>query len=111
MRLLRFHTLVLALSLSVSACGGSVAKSGGTSPAATEADGGGVCCPLSSQDPCAVCGGTGGGWAPSASACVDDPGPCDGYLAVVTDSHGCPLVNGGDDLPGAKCCGCPARDD
>jgi hypothetical protein len=100
-----------ALSLLLFGCGGQTQASTGDGGApegsggATPAKGGGVCCPAP-QDPCGACGGATGGWAASASDCATN-GPCDGNLAITTDSHGCAVVTGGDDLPGAVCCGCP----
>jgi hypothetical protein len=72
----------------------------------TTAEGGGVCCPIVT-DPCSACGNTAlGGWAASAAECMPAPGPCDGEIGVLPDSHGCPaIVTGGQGSPLA-CCGC-----
>jgi len=103
------HRLLAALALlafPAAACGGRTTSSADVAPA-TPANGGGVCCPISS-DPCNACGdGAGGGWAPDEAACTPNPNAaCDGMLGIGKDSHGCSVILAGDSVPGASCCGC-----
>jgi hypothetical protein len=72
---------------------------------ATPVEGGGVCCPVVS-DPCSACGRVAlGGWAASAAGCMPGPGPCDGLIGILPDSHGCPAIVTGQGNP-LSCCGC-----